>query len=123
LLEPSVAYFEEEKIVSRFAAALTLGIIAWLIGIGSVLSFNDWSEITFIGNLNFLDSIDYLANQFLMPIGGMLVAIFAGWFLKSDLALDEFSGIDLAIFKVWRFFIKFVSPVLVAAVFVYQLVS
>jgi NSS family neurotransmitter:Na+ symporter len=58
-----------------------------------------------------------------MPIGGMLVAIFAGWFLKSDLALDEFSGIDLAIFKVWRFFIKFVSPVLVAAVFVYQLVS
>jgi NSS family neurotransmitter:Na+ symporter len=53
----------------------------------------------------------------------MLVAIFAGWFLKSDLALDEFSGIDLAIFKVWRFFIKFVSPVLVAAVFVYQLVS
>jgi NSS family neurotransmitter:Na+ symporter len=123
LLEPSVAYFEEEKIVSRFAAALTLGIIAWLIGIGSVLSFNDWSEITVIGNLNFLDSIDYLANQFLMPIGGMLVAIFAGWFLKSDLALDEFSGIDLAIFKVWRFFIKFVSPVLVAAVFVYQLVS
>ena len=123
LLEPSVAYFEEEKIVSRFAAALTLGLSAWVIGIGSVLSFNDWSEISFIGDLNFLDSIDYLANQFLMPIGGMMVAIFAGWFLKPDLALDEFSGIDLAIFKIWRFFIKFISPVLVAAVFVYQLAS
>ena len=123
LLEPSVAYFEEEKIVSRFSAALTLGLFAWVIGIGSVLSFNDWSDISFIGDLNFLDSIDYLANQFLMPIGGMMVAIFAGWFLKPDLALDEFSGIDLTIFKIWRFFIKFISPVLVAAVFIYQLVS
>ena len=44
-------------------------------------------------------------------------------FLKPDLALDEFSGIHLTIFKIWRFFIKFISPVLVAAVFVYQLVS
>ena len=123
LLEPSVAYFEEENIVSRFSAALTLGLFAWVIGIGSVLSFNDWSDISFIGDLNFLDSIDYLANQFLMPIGGMMVAIFAGWFLKPNLALDEFSDIDLVIFKVWRFFIKFISPVLVAAVFVYQLVS
>ena len=123
LLEPSVAYFEEENIVSRFSAALTLGLFAWVIGIGSVLSFNDWSDISFIGDLNFLDSIDYLANQFLMPIGGMMVAIFAGWFLKPNLALDEFSDIDLVIFKVCRFFIKFISPVLVAAVFVYQLVS
>jgi NSS family neurotransmitter:Na+ symporter len=123
LLEPSVAYFEEEGIVSRFSAALTLGLFAWVIGIGSVLSFNDWSDISFIGDLNFLDSIDYLANQFLMPIGGMMVAIFAGWFLKPNLALDEFSGIHLVIFKIWRFFIKFISPVLVAAVFIYQLIS
>ena len=62
LLEPSVAYFEEEKIISRFSAALTLGLFAWVIGIGSVLSFNDWSNVTFIGDLNFLDSIDYLAK-------------------------------------------------------------
>ena len=123
LLEPSVAYFEEEKIVSRFSAALILGLLAWVIGIGSVLSFNEWSDVSFIGNLNFLDSMDYLANQFLMPIGGMMVAIFAGWFLKPNLALDEFSGMQLSIFKLWRFFIRFISPVLVASVFVYQLIS
>ena len=33
---------------------MIFGIFAWFIGIGSVLSFNDWSDITFIGNLNFL---------------------------------------------------------------------
>ena len=123
LLEPSVAYFEEEKIASRFSSALILGLSAWFIGIGSVLSFNDWSELEFIGGLNFLDSIDYLANQFLMPIGGMMVAIFAGWFFNPDLALEEFSGIQFYIFQVWRFFIKFVSPLLVATVFIYQLAS
>jgi neurotransmitter:Na+ symporter, NSS family len=67
--------------------------------------------------------MDYLANQFLMPIGGMLVAIFAGWFLKPDLALDEFSDIQLQVFNVWRFFIRYISPALVAAVFIYQLIS
>ena len=123
LLEPSVAYFEEEKITSRFSAAMILGLLAWFIGLGSVLSFNEWSDKAFIGNLNFLDSIDYLANQFLMPIGGMMVAIFAGWFLKPNLALDEFSGIQLKVFNTWRFFIRFISPTLVAAVFIYQLTS
>ena len=123
LLEPSVAYFEEEKITSRFSAAMILGLLAWFIGLGSVLSFNEWSDKAFIGDLNFLDSVDYLANQFLMPIGGMMVAIFAGWFLKPDLALDEFSGIQLKVFNTWRFFIRFISPTLVAAVFIYQLTS
>ena len=123
LLEPSVAYFEEEKIASRFSSALILGLSAWIIGIGSVFSFIDGSELEFIRGLNFLVSIDYLANQFLMPIGGMMVAIFAGWFFKPDLALEEFSGIQFYIFQVWRFFIKFVSPVLVASVFIYQLAS
>ena len=44
-----------------------------------------------------------------MPIGGMMVAIFAGWFLKPDLALDELSGIHLKVFNTWRFFIRLVA--------------
>ena len=88
-----------------------------------MLSFNVWSDVTIIGDLNFLDSIDFLTNQFLMPIGGMSVAIFAGWFFKADLALEQLSGIQMSIFKVWKFFIKFISPVAVAAVFLYQLIG
>ncbi len=67
--------------------------------------------------------MDYLAIQFLLPIGGMMVAIFAGWFLKPDLALDEFSDSQLKVFNVWKFFIRYISPTLVAAVFIYQLTS
>ena len=121
LLEPSVAYFEENKIVSRLTAAVILGLIIWVVGIGSVFSFNIWKDINFIGNNTFMDSIVFLTFDILMPLGGMLVAIFAGWFFNSKLAMDELSGVHQNIFKTWRFFIKFVSPVLVAAVFISQL--
>ena len=53
----------------------------------------------------------------------VLVAIFAGWFFKPQLAMDELSAANVNIFKTWSFFIKFISPVLVAAVFVYQLLG
>ena len=121
LLEPSVAYFEENKIVSRSAAAIILGLIIWFVGIGSILSMNSWENEYFLGERNFMDSIIYLTFNILMPLGGMLVAIFAGWFFKPQLAMGELSAANINIFRTWRFFIKYISPVLVAAVFVYQL--
>ena len=44
LLEPSVAFLSEEKIFSRKSASIILGLIAWFLGIGSLLSFNLWSD-------------------------------------------------------------------------------
>ena len=123
LLEPSVAYFEENNIVSRSAAAIILGLIIWFVGIGSILSMNSWENEYFLGERNFMDSIIYLTFNILMPLGGMLVAIFAGWFFKPQLAMQELSAANVNIFKTWRFFIKFVSPVLVASVFIYQLLG
>ena len=123
LLEPSVAYFEENNIVSRSAAAIILGLIIWFVGIGSILSMNSWENEYFLGERNFMDSILYLTFNILMPLGGMLVAIFAGWFFKPRLAMEELSAANVSIFKTWRFFIKFVSPLLVASVFIYQLLG
>ena len=122
LLEPSVAYFDEEKIVSRPMAAISLGFIAWLLGIGSLLSFNLWSDKTFIAGFDFLGSMDFITNQLLMPLGGMFVAIFAGWFLSTKIVVEELSEGQEKVFNIWKFFIKFVSPVLVAAVFINQLI-
>ena len=122
LLEPSVAYFDEEKIVSRPMAAISLGFIAWLLGIGSLLSFNLWSDKTFIAGFDFLGSMDFITNQLLMPLGGMFVAIFAGWFLSTKIVIEELSEGQEKVFNIWKFFIKFVSPVLVAAVFINQLI-
>ncbi len=83
LLEPGVAYLSEEGILSRGQAAIAISFFVWVLGIGSALSFNVWSDFHLISEKNFLDSMDFLANQILLPLGGMLIAIFVGWFMKE----------------------------------------
>ncbi|MEK9649911.1 MAG: sodium-dependent transporter [Gammaproteobacteria bacterium] len=121
LLEPSVAYLSENKIITRPIASILLSGIAWFIGLGSLLSFNLWSDISFIGSRNFLDSMDLIANQFLLPLGGLFVAIYAGWKLNPSIAKSELGG-SVFVFNLWRFFIRYVSPVLVFAIFVFQFI-
>ena len=70
---------------------------------------------------NFLDSMDFIANQILLPLGGMLIAIFVGWFMKKELITDEVGYVNPIIFKLWRFFIKFIAPVSVALIFISQI--
>ena len=89
LLEPGVAYLSEEGILSRKRSAEIISFFIWVLGIGSALSFNIWSDVDIILGKNFLDSMDFIANQILLPLGGMLIAIFVGWFMKESLIKDE----------------------------------
>ena len=119
LLEPSVAYFAEKQILSRKSSAIAISLFAWTLGIGSALSFNLLSDF-YIYDRNFLDFMDFIANQILLPLGGMLIAIFVGWFIPDNLIKEE-TG-DFALFKVWKFFIKFVAPTAVFIIFVSQFI-
>ncbi len=117
LLESVVAYLSEERILSRGLAAALISFFIWLLGIGSALSFNLWSDKTIILNKNFLDTMDFLANQILLPFGGMMIAIFVGWFMKESLIKDELNDVSGITYNTWRFFVKYIAPVGVAFVF------
>jgi len=120
LLEPGVAYMSEENILSRRGSAQIISFFVWILGIGSALSFNIWSDFSLIGDRNFLDSMDFIANQILLPLGGMLIAIFVGWFMKKSLIEDELGPINTNLYVLWRFFIKFIAPACVGYVFYRQ---
>ena len=120
LLEPGVAYLAEEGILSRKRSAEIISFFIWALGIGSVLSFNIWSDVDIILGKNFLDSMDLIANQILLPLGGMLIAIFVGWFMKESLIKDEIGNTNNALYLVWRFFVKFVAPLCVGYIFYRQ---
>ena len=120
LLEPGVAYLSEENILSRRRSAEIISFFVWILGIGSALSFNIWSDFSLIGDRNFLDSMDFIANQILLPLGGMLIAIFVGWFMKKSLIEDELGSINTSLYFLWRFFIKFIAPVCVGYIFYRQ---
>jgi NSS family neurotransmitter:Na+ symporter len=121
LLEPGVAYLSEENILSRRRSAEIISFFVWILGIGSALSFNIWSDLSLIGDRNFLDSMDFIANQILLPLGGMLIAIFVGWFMKKSLIENELGLINTYLYFLWRFFVKFIAPVCVGYIFYSQI--
>ena len=85
------------------------------------MSFNVLSEFNLTPGRNFLDSMDFIANQILLPLGGMMIAIFVGWFMKKELITNEVGYVNQIIYNLWRFFIKFIAQISVASIFISQI--
>lgn len=121
LTEPALAYLVEEYNAKRQRVAVSLGVFCWVLGIGTVLSFNAWSDLFVIGTMTFYDVVDYTANNILLPLGGLLIAVFAAWFLPKKIA-DEQLGITSGFGSVtWRLVAGVVAPVCVTVVFAYTI--
>lgn len=116
ILEVPVAYFMRKFEWSRKKATWILGIIITLFGIPSSLSLGAWSGFT-IGGLGFFDAVDYLASNILLPLGGLLTALFVGWALGKKKSL-EIGGLSEASIwgKLWILGLRFVAPVLIIIV-------
>ena len=69
------------------------------------------------------DLIDYSITSILMPIGGMLYALFIGWWLTRDMTLQGLDMKDGWLFKTWRFLIRYVVPLAILAIFYSNLAS
>ena len=82
----------------------------------SILSYNVMGEWTLGGN-NFNDTMDYFSNQILLPLGGLFIAIFAGWFLSQEASRDELA-LGAKAYGLWRFLIRYVVPPAVLIIFV-----
>ena len=119
LIEPIVAWLVENRGHSRIYAATTAGLVVWVLGIGSVFSFNLWSgeEYQLFGK-TFFDILDYLTANIMLPLGGLLIAIFAGWQMRRASCVEELAldGQQPA-FNLWYIVIRYVSPVAVILVF------
>ncbi|HQS44357.1 MAG: sodium-dependent transporter, partial [Methylotenera sp. 24-45-7] len=110
LVEPTIAWIVENSKISRKLAATALGLLIWLLGISVVLSFNDWQHIKIIFGLNIFETLDKLTSTILLPLGGLLMAIFAGYFMRKEHVQEELSLSNRA-FKLWRFTNNYISPV------------
>jgi NSS family neurotransmitter:Na+ symporter len=109
LMEPAVAWVVESFNKTRAQAAVMIGGLIWFIGLASVFSFNIWSEKTFFQGTVF-DNLDFLTNQIMLPLGGLLIAVFAGWVMCRNSTSDELGGAGPS-YKAWRVAVRFVAPV------------
>lgn len=121
---PVVAWTEERFSISHSRAAQLAGFVMWLLGLGSVFSFNllsDFHPLSFVDRfdgMTIYDSLDYVMANFLLPVGAFLTSLFIGWIASNDAIREEMGLPDGPAFKIWRVLIRFVVPVAVAIIFV-----
>lgn len=99
LMEVSVSWLEERQGVTRFGAALGMGVILFVVGAAYVFS------------LEYLDFVDFLTGNLLLPLGGLLAVVFAGWVLSREMLTSEIG--EGMIMNIWRFLMRWFVPAFV----------
>jgi NSS family neurotransmitter:Na+ symporter len=116
LLEPVVSWLEEHRGFKRPIAAISAGGTIFVVGIGTVLSFNHWAELKFFG-LTIFDSIDFLTNNIIMPLGGLLMVVFVGWFMARISMRSELHTINDHQFNIWYAMARYICPIALILIF------
>lgn len=116
LIEPAVAFLAESHTLSRDHACYVSGAICWALGLGTVFSFNLGAEVKLFGK-NFFELVDLLTAQIMLPIGGVLIAVFAGWVMNDEHSEEELGLKDPKHYRIWRVLVRYVAPLGVVLVF------
>jgi NSS family neurotransmitter:Na+ symporter len=119
VLEVIVAYLSEQLQLSRKVAILLALLSEFILGISASLSMGVMSNIRLF-DLNIFDLFNTTTANILLPVGGLLIVIFLGWFLPGRDVRDELSNSEklrARYYQLFRFVIRFIAPVAIALVF------
>lgn len=119
LLEVPVAYFVDERGYNRRRSAIILGAAIFIVGIPSSLSQGVWADHTLFG-LGAMELADFVTVKLMMPLGSILLCLFAGWIAKPKLA-DALLGGDAKtapLFAIWQFVCRYVAPLAITWIIV-----
>ncbi len=117
LLEPLTAWLQETRQFSRHKAALTVVCSIAVLSIITVLNYSVLSEFRLFGR-DINDSLSYLSDSIMLPLGGLLIAVFAGWGISKMSSRDELNMKSSGVHSLWYFMIRFAVPVAVFIILV-----
>jgi transporter len=123
LHEVVTAYLHEEFKFTRKKAArlVTAGCI--ILGVLCSLSLGVGKNYTIFG-LNLFDLFDFLTAKIMLPLGGLFISIFTGWYLDKKIVWEEVSNngtLNIHIYKLLIFILKFIAPIGIALIFINEL--
>lgn len=136
MLEPAVAYAVERTGRSRGLVTTYIALACWVVGLGTVLSFNVLADARFFvtddagwhffawtdtGGKTFFDSVDYLTSRIMLPLGGFFFVLFAGWVLGRDVVMAELGMGKSRLFPVVYSLVRYVAPVGIMIIFITEL--
>ena len=118
LIEPAVAWLVESRGFSREKACVWSGLVTWALGLGTVFSFNIWSNIKLFDRSIF-QLLDYLTANLMLPVGGFCIAVFAGWIMHTQHSKTELDMTSNLSYQIWTVLIRYVAPAAVFFVFLH----
>lgn len=112
LVEPMVQYFIDRFSWSRLKASISMGLFFYLLGIFAILSNIDGAkELLTWGERNFFDWVDFVTAAIMLPLGGLIMAIFIGFVLpRSQVESTMKPQLGYA-FDAWYFSLRYITPV------------
>lgn len=119
VLEVVVAYFSEELNMTRKKATIIASVSISILGAFCTMSQGPMNYLRIFRN-TFFDDLEYLSANVMLPLGGLLIVIFVGWFMGSSNVKAEISnegGLKARFFGVFMFILKFLAPIAIALVF------
>lgn len=125
LHEVSTAFLHERFRITRKSAANCVTAGCLVLGTFCALSFGVLKEATLWG-MTIFDLFDFVTAKFILPLAGMLISIFAGWYLDKRLVRDEVTNqgkLRIPFFGLYVFLLKFVAPVGIGFIFVHELIK
>ncbi|NQZ54387.1 MAG: sodium-dependent transporter [Piscirickettsiaceae bacterium] len=116
LIEPAIAWLVENRDVSRRRASVYAGFATWSLGLLTVFSFNIGQHWILFGKTMF-ELLDYLTANIMLPLGGVGIAIFAGWLMKQSSTEEELALTKSIFYRIWQILIRYITPAAVIIVF------
>lgn len=117
LLEVSVAWMIETLKIGRVKSTILIGIATWILGLGTIISFSNPEQFQVMGT-TFFAALDFITGSVMLPLGGLLMAIFVGWRLPKHFISDELNWNKKGpwIFF-WSLANRFIAPIAIVLIF------
>ncbi|RDU70872.1 sodium-dependent transporter [Helicobacter aurati] len=122
LLEPSVKWLEDKTGKNRAVLAWSVSLAIFIVGTVLILSLNESYTSLSIGGKTLFDWFDWISANIIMTLGGLLSSIFVGYAINAHILRDWTKNyFSESMFKFWHFAIRFLAPLMVIAIFIYNI--
>lgn len=114
--ETAIAFFIEERGMSRRTATMTNATVALVFGTLCALSFGPLDGFR-IFSLNIFDAFDYLSSNILLPAGGLIISIFTGWVIPRHILREQLSPARRITLTALTILLRYIAPTGIILVF------
>lgn len=118
MMEPTVLYLIERFNMTRMKAAIICSLFFYILGIITLLSnVTEFAPALQVGEKSFFDWVDFVCFTIIVPIGGILVVVFVGYYMDKEIIKKELTPIlGTTLLKLWFFMVRYVIPIALVAV-------